>query len=157
MSWQKAPVPREAYSYRADPAVPAFWDARAIVIFDGTCVLCSSFAQFIMRHDRNRELCFLAAQTPLGTALYTYFGLDPINNETIILLEDGIAWFKSEGSIRIFEHLGLPWSLISAGRWLPAALQDRFYDVIARNRFHWFGKRATCYLPDPSEAGRFIA
>ena len=53
----------DAYSYRNDPAVPAFPDDRPIVIFDGNCVLCSAFAQFILRTDRRRRFRLMAAQT----------------------------------------------------------------------------------------------
>jgi hypothetical protein len=86
------------YSWRDDPSVPAFADDRPTLIFDGHCVLCSSFAQFILRHDRERRFRLLAAQTPLGAALYRHLGLLPTEYETNILLEDGRAWFKSEGS-----------------------------------------------------------
>jgi predicted DCC family thiol-disulfide oxidoreductase YuxK len=147
---------RDAFSYRGDPAVPAFPDDRPILIFDGNCVLCSSFAQFILRTDRKRRFRLMAAQTPLGAALYTHFGLNPVDYETNILVEDGRAWLKSEGSIRIFERLGFPWSLLSVARVLPRPLRDWLYEIVARNRLRWFGVRATCYLPDPSEADRFI-
>ncbi|MBI3198578.1 MAG: DUF393 domain-containing protein [Rhodospirillales bacterium] len=147
---------RDAFSYRDDPAVPSFPDDRPILIFDGKCVLCSAFVQFILRTDRNRRFRLLAAQTPVGAALYRHFGLDAVNYETNILIEDGQAWLKSEGSIRIFEKLGFPWSLISAGRLLPRAVRDCLYEIVARNRLRWFGVRQSCYLPDPSEADRFI-
>jgi predicted DCC family thiol-disulfide oxidoreductase YuxK len=147
---------RDAFSYRGDPGVPSFPDDRPIVIFDGNCVLCSSFAQFMLRTDRRRHFRLMAAQTPVGAALYEHFGLDPVNYETNILLENGQAWFKSEGSIRIFERLGFPWSLISMGRLLPRAVRDWLYELVARNRLRWFGVRKTCFLPDPSEADRFI-
>jgi hypothetical protein len=42
-------VQRAPYEYRADPAVPGFADERFVIVFDGKCVLCSSFAQFILR------------------------------------------------------------------------------------------------------------
>ncbi len=147
---------REAFSYRGDPAVPAFPDDRPILIFDGNCVLCSSFAQFILRTDRHRHFRLMAAQSPLGAALYTHFGLNPVDYETNILVEGGQAWLKSEGSIRVFERLGFPWSLVSVARLLPRPLRDWLYEIVARNRLRWFGVRETCYLPDPSEADRFI-
>ena len=146
----------DAFSYRSDPAVPPFPDDRPILVFDGNCVLCSRFAQFILRTDSKRRFRLLAAQTPLGTALYRHFGLDPLDYESNILIEDGCAWLKSEGSIRIFEHLGFPWSLMSVGRLLPRVVRDWLYGIVARNRLRWFGVRDTCYLPDPSEADRFI-
>ena len=157
MAGQDGRVARAPYSYRSDPEVPSFPDDRPIVIFDGVCVLCSGFARLLLRRDKRRRFRLLAAQTPLGTALYRHLGLDPVNYESNILLEDGRAWLKSEGSIRIFERLGLPWSLIAVGRVLPLPLRDRAYDIIARNRYRWFGVRQSCYLPDPAEADRFLA
>ena len=137
--------------------MPAFADDRPILIFDGHCVLCSSFAQFILRHDRARRFRLLAAQTALGTALYRHLGLDPTDYQTNILIEDGRAWLKSESSIRVFERLGFPWSLMAAGRVLPLPVRDWLYEIVARNRLRWFGRRAVCYRPDPAEADRFLA
>jgi predicted DCC family thiol-disulfide oxidoreductase YuxK len=145
-----------AFSYRSDPAVPSFPDDRPILIFDGNCVLCSTFVQFILRTDKRRRFRLLSAQSLLGTALYRHLGLASVDYETNILLEDGHAWLKSEGSIRVFERLGFPWSLMSIGRLLPRPLRDWLYERIARNRLRWFGVRETCYLPDPSQADRFL-
>jgi predicted DCC family thiol-disulfide oxidoreductase YuxK len=147
---------REAFSYRRDPAIPTFPDDRPIFVFDGHCVLCSGFACFILRHDHRRLFRLTAAQTMLGAALYKHFGLDPVDYQTNILLEDGRAWLKSESSIRVFERLGFPWSLAAIARIIPMPLLDRLYAIIARNRLRWFGRRSTCYLPDPSDGDRFI-
>lgn len=150
------PAPRPAYSYRHDPAVPPFPDDRPILVFDGHCVLCSGFAAFLLRRDRRRRFRLLAAQSPLGAALYAHYGVRGADYESNILLEDGRAWLKSEGSIRIFERLGLPWSLLAAGRLLPLAWRDRLYGFVARNRLRWFGARDACYRPAPAEADRFL-
>jgi predicted DCC family thiol-disulfide oxidoreductase YuxK len=147
---------REAFSYRGDPAVPAFPDDRPILIFDGNCVLCSNFAQFILRTDRKSQFRLMAAQTPIGAALYAHFGLKAVDYETNILIEGGQAWLKSEGSLRVFERLGFPWSLVSVARLLPRPVRDWLYEIVARNRLRWFGVRETCYVPNPSEADRFI-
>jgi predicted DCC family thiol-disulfide oxidoreductase YuxK len=148
---------RAPYEYRTDPAVPRFADDHPIIIFDGKCVLCSSFARFILRADRDGHFRLLAAQSELGTALYRHFGLDPIQYQTYIVLEAGSAFFRSEASIRIFEGLGLPWRLATVGRLVPLAARDGFYNFIARHRLRWFGARQTCYVPDASQADRFIS
>jgi predicted DCC family thiol-disulfide oxidoreductase YuxK len=150
-------VAREAYSYRSDPSVPAFPDDRPVVIFDGHCVLCSRFARFILRHDRHARLRLLAAQAPLGQALYRHYGLEPLDFETNVLLEGGRAWFRSAGTLRIFAHLDLPWSLLRGLRHLPAPPRDALYDLIARNRLRWFGTRATCFASEPRHSDRFLA
>ena len=147
---------RAAYSYRTDAGVPGFPDDRPIIVFDGYCALCSGWARFVLRQDRTARYRLLPAQTPLGRALYRHYGLDPENYETNILLEDGRAWFKSEGSIRMAQGLAPPWSAASALRLIPAGLRDQLYGLVARNRLRWFGRRQVCYLADPAHAGRFL-
>jgi predicted DCC family thiol-disulfide oxidoreductase YuxK len=149
---------RLPYDYRTDPAVPRFADDRAVIVFDGHCVLCSGFAQFILKHDRDGRFRLLAAQSDLGRALYQHFGLDPVNYDTYVLLLDGNAFFRSDAAIRILHGLGGGCSLLAmAARIIPAPLRDAVYNVIARNRLRWFGSRAQCFLPEPSQADRFLS
>jgi predicted DCC family thiol-disulfide oxidoreductase YuxK len=148
---------REPYSYRRDPRVPPFPDDRPIIIFDGFCALCSGWAQFVLRHDPEGRYRLLAAQSPLGRALYVHYGLDPDDYETNILIENGLAWFKSEGSIRMAEGLGVPWAAAAVFRVLPRFVRDGLYGTIARNRLRLFGTRATCFSPDERYADRFLA
>jgi len=145
-----------AYSYRLDPRVPDFPDDRPVIIFDGHCVLCSGWANFVLRHDHSAKYRLMAAQSRLGNALYLHWGLDPVDFQTNILLADGIAWMRSEGSIRMMAGLGFPWSLAAGCRVLPLQIRDRLYERVARNRFRLFGRRATCYLPTPEFRDRFL-
>ena len=147
---------RPPYSYRQDPAVPPFADDKPIIVFDGYCALCSGWVAFVLRHDREGHYRLLPAQSPLGQALYVHYGLDPQDYETNILIADGVAWFKSEGSIRMAEGLGLPWSMAAIFRVLPMAWRDRMYATIARNRLKWFGKRDSYYRPDSKFSDRFL-
>jgi predicted DCC family thiol-disulfide oxidoreductase YuxK len=151
-------VQRAPYEYRTDPAVPTFSDDRPIVVFDGKCALCSSFAQFLLKKDRDARFRLLAAQSELGSALYRHFDLDMVDYETFVLLEDGKAYFRSEATIRILAGLGMPWRLLATfGRHVPLPLRDVVYGVVARNRLRWFGVRAQCYLPEPSQADHFLS
>ena len=93
-----------------------------------------------------------------GQRLYRHFGLDQVSYETYVLLQDGKAYFRSEASIRIVDGLGGAWSLFATlARLVPASLRDALYNVIARNRLRWFGAREQCYLPEPSQADRFLS
>lgn len=150
-------IKREPYSYRGDRSVADFPDDRAIIVFDGYCVLCSGWARFVMRHDPQATYRLLAAQSPLGDALYRHYGLDPADYETHILIADGIAWFEAEGAIRVFEGLGPPWSLARIFRVVPRALRDKMYRYIATNRFRLFGRRETCFVAAPEMKERFLA
>jgi predicted DCC family thiol-disulfide oxidoreductase YuxK len=67
--------------------VPSFPDDKPIIVFDGMCVICSGWAQFVIRHDRDKRFRLLAAQTLLGAALYAHYGLDSADYETNLLIE----------------------------------------------------------------------
>src|SRR3954468_12332089 len=138
------PTP-ERYTYRQDGAVPAFSDDRPIIVFDGHCSLCSGWARFVLKHDRQEKFRLLPAQSDLGRALYVHYKLDPVEYETNILIADGLAWFKSEASIRMAEQLGFPWSMAKILRVIPLGLRDRLYQCVARNRLRVFGRRDVCY------------
>lgn len=147
---------RGPYSYRDDPAVPDFPDDAPIIIFDGHCVMCSGFARFVLQHDRRKRFRLLPAQTPLGEALYRHYGLSVVDYETNILIEGGVAWFKSTGSIRMAQRLGFPWSLAALLYILPRPVRDAIYELVARNRIRWFGRREVCYLTEPGDEARFL-
>ena len=74
-----------------------------------------------------------------------------------MLLEHGRARVKSDAALRIFELLGFPWAIISAGRVVPRFARDGFYDCVARNRLRWFDSREICFLPSTADREHFIA
>ena len=148
---------RHAYSYREDASVPAFADDKPIIVFDGHCVLCSGWARVVIRWDVAGRYRLLAAQSPLGQALYRHYGLDARDFETNLLIADGRAFMKSDGSIRMFAGLGWPWRAVSVARLVPQGWRDKGYDAIAKNRFRLFGRADACLAPTPDIAGRFLA
>lgn len=149
-------IPRAPYSYRSDPSVPAFPDDRPIIVFDGVCVFCSAWAKFVLRHDTAARYRLLTAQTALGRALFVHYGLDPDDYETNLLIEDGRAWAKSTGTLRMLEGLGRPWSWLAVLGVIPERWRDRAYDLVARNRYRLFGRGDTCLVPTPEVRSRFL-
>ncbi|OCO99854.1 MULTISPECIES: DCC1-like thiol-disulfide oxidoreductase family protein [unclassified Ensifer] len=147
---------QEAYSYRSDPSVPAFADDKPVIVFDGACIFCSGWVRFLLRHDRHGRYRYLTAQSPLGQALYRHYRLDADTLESNILIEDGVARFKSDGSIRTLAGLGRPWSLVNVLRLVPAVCRDPLYDLVARDRYRIAGRSRSCLVPSPEERQRFI-
>jgi predicted DCC family thiol-disulfide oxidoreductase YuxK len=147
---------REPYSYRHDPAIPAFPDDRPIIVFDGNCAFCSRWVQFVLRHDRDGRYRFITGQSDLGRAIYRHYGLSDRDFETNILIEDGVALFKAEGTMQMISGLGFPWKLVNLYRVLPPALRDWGYSLVARNRIRWFGSLDRCFRPQPEHAARFL-
>ncbi|MGR9141466.1 thiol-disulfide oxidoreductase DCC family protein [Rhizobium leguminosarum] len=147
---------RAAYSYRSDADVPDFADDQPLIVFDGECVFCSGWVKFVLKHDKQQRYRFLAAQTPLGAALYRHYGLDARDYETNILIEEGRGFFKSDGTIRMVAGLGFPYSLVRIFRLLPRPVADALYEFIARNRLKIAG-RQSCMVPTPEQRRRFVS
>lgn len=144
------------YSYRADPAVPAFPDDKVLVVFDGVCVLCSGFAKFIVKRDRTLAFRLTTAQSPLGQALYRHYGLDTETFATNLVIADGRANAKLDSVAVTGERLGGPWRALALLRLLPRGLADWLYDRVARNRYALFGRTDSCMIPPPEWRERFI-
>jgi len=144
------------YSYRHDLQVPLFPDDKPIIVFDGICVLCSGWVNFVLRQDKLARFRLLSAQSELGQALYKHYGLSQTDFETNILIEDGKPWYRLDGSARMAQGLGFPWNLAVVVRFLPQTVKDWLYNLIASNRYQWFGRRDTCYRPDSLFQERFL-
>ena len=146
----------QPYSYRADPAVPSFPDDKALVVFDGVCVLCSGLARFILKRDTNYAFRFATAQSSLGQALFRHYGLDVQEFETNLVLADGRAYAKLDTVAVVAGRLGGGWRALGVLRLLPRFLGDWLYDRVARNRYGLFGRTERCMLPPPEWRDRFI-
>lgn len=146
----------EPYSYRSDPTVPDFDDSHAIIVFDGMCILCSRYMRFLMCHDHGHHFRFLPAQSALGEALFTHYGLREEDYDSVLLIADGKLRVKWDASIAFLEGLGWPWRLACCGRILPNFLSTRLYNFIAKNRIRWFGRRDVYLLPTPEDQARFL-
>jgi predicted DCC family thiol-disulfide oxidoreductase YuxK len=119
-------------------------------------VFCSAGMRTILKLDRKGVFRLLPAQTPLGEALYRHYGLDPSDYESNILIEDGVARFKADGTLRMAERLGWPWKIAGAFRVLPGGWLDAAYGLVARNRMKIWGRSDVCYLPQPGQADRVL-
>ena len=130
---------------------------RKLIVFDGTCVLCSGFFAFVLRHDRAAAFDFAVAQSDLGEALYAYYGLKEADYETNLVILDGKLLAELDAFAAVMREIGGPWRLLAAGAWLPRRVKSWLYARIARNRFALLGRRETCYMPTPEVRARFLA
>ncbi len=130
--------------------------APAIIVFDGVCVLCNGWVDFLLRFDRARRYRFAAMQMPAGRGLLAQHGLDPQDPVSFLLFDEAGAHTDTDAIIRVVSGLGGAWRLAKLGVLLPLFMRNPPYRAIARNRYRWFGKTRACRLPDAESAGRFI-
>jgi predicted DCC family thiol-disulfide oxidoreductase YuxK/uncharacterized membrane protein YphA (DoxX/SURF4 family) len=130
--------------------------ARAVILFDGFCGLCNGWVDFVLRHDNRLVFTFAALQSPAGHEILNRFGLPPDFIDSFVLVEDGRIYYRSSAILRAFMGLGFPYSIVYAFVVIPRVLRDAIYEFVAAHRLSWFGKRNTCRVPTPEEAGRFL-
>ncbi|MEW9571904.1 thiol-disulfide oxidoreductase DCC family protein [Rhodanobacter sp. Si-c] len=128
-----------------------------VIVFDGVCLLCSRWVDFILRHDHAGRFRLAAMQGQQGRTLLMAHGLSPDDPVSFLLVEQGHGYRDTDAIVRVLGQLGGSWR--AAGAMLqvvPHRLRDPAYRWIARHRYRLFGRRAQCRLPEPEQAWRFI-
>lgn len=129
---------------------------RNIIVFDGECVLCSSFMRFVLRHDRSARFDFIVAQSDLGERLYRHYGLKSSDYETNLVIIDGTLYQELDAFAEVMARLGGARIPLSWLRYLPGGFKSWLYARIARNRYAIFGQYEECICPSPEIRGRFL-
>ena len=127
-----------------------------VLLFDGVCNLCDESVQWVIRHDPASKFRFVSLQSEKGQELLRAHNLPTNELNTVVLVDGGKAFTRSDVPLRIFGKVGGGWSLLTAFRIVPRFLRDAVYDWIARNRYRWFGKKEACWLPTPELKSRFL-
>ena len=130
---------------------------KPLYFFDGYCVLCSRFVGFCLARDPEGRLIFASAQSALGRRVLETLGLpDSTLQRTILLLDGDTVYMRSAAVLRALRYLRGPVRWLRPLVLLPAWLRDPAYDLIARNRYRWFGERSSCFVPAAATRDRFI-
>ena len=130
-------------------------DSDKIVLFDGVCNFCATSVQFIIRHDKTNSLKFSSLQSALGQELLTKYNMSK-DLEGVVFIENNKAYFKSAAAFKIVRYFGGFWRILNVFSILPLFVTDFGYDIIAKNRYRWFGKKDSCMIPSPEIRSRFL-
>ncbi len=132
---------------------------RPVILFDGVCNLCNSAVQWVIERDKDRRFDFASLQSDAARReLEKILGGDEIDAlpDSIVLIDSDGVHSRSAAALRIACGLGRPFTLFRLGMVLPRPIRDAIYDLIARNRYRWFGRRESCMTPTPDVAARFL-
>jgi len=129
---------------------------KLIVVFDELCNLCESSVVFIIKRDKTAKFKFAQAQSEAGKKLQLQIDFDVVGSNSMVLIKEGKAFFKSEAVIEICRHLDGVWKLVSLFKLLPLSFRNRAYEFVAKNRYRWFGKKDACMVPTKELNSRFI-
>jgi predicted DCC family thiol-disulfide oxidoreductase YuxK len=129
--------------------------SESIVLFDGVCNLCNGLVRFVYANDPAGRFRFVPLQSRRAAELLAPTGGPPAD-ESVVLLDYGRRFERSDAALHLALGLRAPWPLAFAGILVPRPARDAVYRWIARNRYRWFGRKDACPLPPPGLRERFL-
>ena len=100
---------------------------------------------------------FAALQSETGRKLLAERNIDTEDIDSIILIEPNVAYYtKSTAALEIGKNLKGLRTLSSILLLLPESFRNIVYDIIAKNRYKWYGKKESCMIPTPKLKEKFL-
>ena len=127
-----------------------------IILFDGICNVCSAFLDFVYLTDPKAVFRLAWLQSDEAGKILDTLGLSRYELNSIIYLDQGTAFFKSTAFLKIVRQLRFPWPVLWIGVIIPKPVRDWIYDIVAKNRYKWFGKKEHCLVPTGDLKNRFL-
>ncbi|MCH6575340.1 MAG: thiol-disulfide oxidoreductase DCC family protein [Bacteroidetes bacterium] len=127
-----------------------------IILFDGVCNFCNFWVNFTMNRDKNDIYKFAAMQSESGQKLLQEYKLNVSDFDTFVLIVNDKHFTKSTAALNISKNLKSFVKLLYPLIILPRPIRDFFYDLIAKNRYKFFGRRDICRIPTEEERDKFL-
>jgi predicted DCC family thiol-disulfide oxidoreductase YuxK len=129
---------------------------QSIILFDGVCNFCNYWVNFIIDRDKQNNFKFAALQSEKGRELLDKFNLPKDDFDSFVLIEENKIFKKSSAAFEIVKHLnGWP-KIIIPFSILPHTFTNLIYDLVAKNRYKFFGKKDSCRIPTKEEKSKFL-
>ncbi len=130
-------------------------DKHGIILFDGVCNLCDGFVQRIIAADQKDFFRFASLQSNAGKDLLKpYPHLQDL--KSIVYLEGNKTYTKSTAALKIASHLNGIWTVLLLGYVFPKFIRDKGYNLVAKYRYKWFGRKEQCMVPTPALKTKFL-
>ena len=134
-----------------------------LICFDGYCLLCNSWVDFLIKRDRKNVFTFTSLQSNGGRNVLLNHGYSEHTSEHTLEALDSIVVFKadqvsikSDAVIEILVALGGIYKISKLLKLIPSSLRNLVYDTVAKRRYRWFGRRDICRIPSPEESHKFL-
>ena len=129
---------------------------QPIILFDGVCNFCNNVVNFVIGRDPKSIFKFATLQSSVAQEILKSHNLDNTGMSSFFLIENGRVYSKSTAALRVCRRLKGLWPLMYGFIIVPKLFRNGIYDLIAKNRYTWFGKKEVCMIPSPDVSARFL-
>jgi len=129
---------------------------QPVILFDGVCNFCNSAVNFVIKRDKKAQIQFAPLQSEKGRLFLRQYNLPATAMDTFVFIEEGKVYTRSTAALRVSRYLSGLWPACYGLIIVPGFIRDGVYNLIAKNRYKWFGVREQCMMPTPEVRKRFI-
>jgi predicted DCC family thiol-disulfide oxidoreductase YuxK len=131
-------------------------DSDSILLFDGDCNLCNRVVNFVILKDKDKKIRFASLQSTAAQLLLKGYNLHSGFADSVIFLSEGRAFIRSSAVLHLLKNMGGGWRVLYVFIIVPSFIRNFFYDLIAKNRYRFFGMRDNCMVPSEETKERFL-
>lgn len=113
--------------------------------------------QFVIKRDVHDVFRYASLQSETGQQLTAERKIDTNNIDSVVLIEPGVAYYiKSDAALQIGRHIKGYRTTSKVLNLIPKGLRNIVYDLIAKYRYAWFGKKEHCMIPTAELKTKFL-
>jgi predicted DCC family thiol-disulfide oxidoreductase YuxK len=127
-----------------------------IILYDGTCNLCTKSVQFVIQRDRRKQFRFASLQSTLADQYLGKTGRYHDRFSSMVLIVGNQVYRQSTAALLTAKRLDGLWPMLAVFLWIPKPLRDGVYSWVAKHRYQVFGGKESCWRPTSDLADRFL-
>ena len=129
---------------------------KKIIFYDGHCNLCNGFVNAIIKLDKKNIFLFAPLNGNHAKNLLKKNNIKNTTIDSVVLFNNNSISYKSKAVIEILISLGGIYRVLVITKIIPRAILDWIYDIVAKNRYSWFGHQDSCMVPDKKIISKFL-
>ena len=117
--------------------------SKIVIYYDGICFVCSSVINALIKMDKNNILYFSPLQSDYAKSSINKKFLKEM--DSVIVRKNEKVFSKSYAAFVVLRELRSPLRYLFY--LVPTFFADFIYNLIAKRRYSWFGKKEECIFP----------
>ena len=125
-----------------------------IVFYDGDCGFCNKTIQFILKHEKRKEIYFSAIQSNFSKQFFKENKVPEPDLSTFYFYTNHLLFSKSTAAFALLRMMKFPYPLLQIFRIIPVCQRDKIYDYVAKRRHRIMS--GFCVIPTIEQKTRFL-
>ena len=124
-----------------------------VVVFDGYCIMCSNFVSWLAKHDTEKKIFYTTFESNFLNKNYPNLKLI----DTIFVIDhDANIHIKSKAIKICLGKIRQKKLLIPLFNLMPLKFANLVYNIVAKTRYIFFGKKTVCTVPNDIVKNRIL-